>query len=155
MLTRQNLQDALKSDNVVAFLKMIRVGEGTSDVLGYNRIFGGAHFNSLADHPRIFVPFGKSKSSAAGAYQFLARTWDGLVKQYGFPDFSQECQDEGAVALIAGRNALDDVIAGRFNDAVRKCNREWASLPGSPYGQPTTKIEKARELYIDYGGVIA
>ena len=32
-----------------------------------------------------------------------------------------------------GRKALDDVIAGRFEDAVRKCHRQWASLPAGTW----------------------
>ena len=71
---------------------------------------------------------------------------------YGFADFSPMNQDLGAVALILGRKALDDVIAGRFEQAVIKCNREWASLPGSPYGQPVVTMAKARQVYEAFGG---
>ena len=155
-----NLQDASANANVVAFLKMLRYGEGTTDPDGYRRMFGGKLFDSFADHPRspqkATFKGGKTlTSSAAGAYQFLTRTWDGLVKQYGFTDFSPANQDLGAIALIAGRKALDDVIAGRFDAAVMKCNKEWASLPGSPYGQPTTTLQKERELYAAAGGTFA
>lgn len=155
-----NLLDALASINVRAFLVMIRHGEGTSDDAGYSRMFGGKQFVGFDDHPRQVQTFalkggGSLSSSAAGAYQFLAKTWDGLVKQWGFKDFSPHSQDLGAIALILGRKALDDVIAGRFDDAVKKCNKEWASLPGSPYGQPTTTLEKAREIYQAAGGAFA
>ncbi|MFA7278961.1 MAG: glycoside hydrolase family 104 protein [Sterolibacterium sp.] len=154
------LQDASDNTNVRAFLKMLRHGEGTTDEDGYRRMFGGKLFDSFADHPRqpqtATFRGGKTlTSSAAGAYQFLTRTWDGLVKQYGFSDFSPQSQDLAAVALIKGRKALDDVIAGRFDAAVQKCNKEWASLPGSPYGQPTTTLQKARQLYTDAGGIFA
>ena len=155
-----NLLDALASTNVRAFLAMIRHGEGTSDDDGYRRMFGGKLFDSFDDHPRRVQTYALSKggsisSTAAGAYQFLSRTWDGLVKQWGFKDFSPHSQDLGAIALILGRKALDDVIAGRFDDAVRKCNKEWASLPGSPYGQPTTTLAKARQIYEEAGGCFA
>jgi muramidase (phage lysozyme) len=139
-----------------AFLHMIRVGEGTADADGYRRHFGGSLFDSFADHPRkaITAGLGKNKytSTAAGAYQFLSRTWDGLVKQYGFRDFSPSNQDIAAVALIQGRGALQDVLEGRFADAVRKCAREWASLPGSPYGQPVKTFAQAEKAYLDAGG---
>ena len=148
MTTIYELRIALRDENVIAFLVMLRHGEGTSDGGGYSRLFGGKNFDSFSDHPRspqTRKMGGKPiTSSAAGAYQFLTRTWDGLVKQYGFKDFSPESQDLGAVALIKGRKALDDVIAGRFDVAVMKCNKEWASLPGSPYGQPVVTIKKAR-----------
>lgn len=155
-----NLLDALASSNVRAFLAMIRHGEGTSDDDGYRRMFGGKLFDGFDDHPRQVQTYtlkkgGQLSSSAAGAYQFLSRTWDGLVKQWGFKDFSPHSQDLGAIALILGRKALDDVIAGRFDEAVQKCAKEWASLPGSPYGQPTTTLEKAREIYAAAGGAFA
>lgn len=160
---------ALQDSNVQAFLRMLRHGEGTAGDDGYRVMFGGGHLVGLdgqpgtaddfADHPRraITRKLGGSPitSTAAGAYQFLSKTWDGLVKQYGFADFSPMNQDLGAVALIKGRKALEDVIAGRFEDAVRKCNREWASLPGSPYGQPVVTMARAREEYEAHGGTYA
>lgn len=153
------LAGLMDNANVRAFLHMIRVGEGTADDDGYRRHFGGSHFDSYADHPRkaITAGLGKNKytSTAAGAYQFLARTWDGLVKQYGFASFEPRIQDIAALALIQGRKALDDVLAGRFEDAVRKCAREWASLPGSPYGQPVKTMAQARATYEQAGGQFA
>ncbi|GAA6121439.1 glycoside hydrolase family 104 protein [Acidovorax sp. FG27] len=150
------LVEALTHGNVRAFLRMLRHGEGTAGEDGYRVMFGGGLFDSFADHPRqaITRKLGGNfiTSTAAGAYQFLSRTWDGLVKQYGFADFGPKNQDLGAVALIQGRKALDDVIAGRFEDAVRKCAREWASLPGSPYGQPMVTMARARQEYEDAGG---
>jgi muramidase (phage lysozyme) len=143
---------ALDQPNVRAFLQMLRLGEGTRGEKGYRTMFGGGLFDSFADHPRRLIKRGSLASTAAGAYQFLERTWDGLVKQYGFADFSPSNQDLACVALIKGRNALDDVIAGRFDAAVAKCNKEWASLPGSPYGQPTVTLERARHEYVANGG---
>lgn len=160
---------ALQDSNVQAFLRMLRHGEGTAGDDGYRVMFGGAHLVGLdglpgtaddfADHPRQLITrklAGKPISStAAGAYQFLSKTWDGLVRDYGFADFTPSNQDLGAVALILGRKALDDVKAGRFEDAVRKCNREWASLPGSPYGQPVVTMARARQEYEAHGGTYA
>lgn len=145
----------LDQPRVKAFLWMIRLGEGTQGEDGYRTLFGGGLFNSFADHPRQMITRGHLTSSAAGAYQFLARTWDALVLQYGFSDFSPENQDLGCVALIAGRHALEDVVAGRFDAAVLKCSKEWASLPGSPYGQPTVTLAQAREQYEGAGGTYA
>lgn len=157
-MTRDDLRAALKSENVKAFLHVIRVGEGTPDPEGYRRMFGGKLFFGYADHPRdpqTYKVGGKElTSSAAGAYQFLSKTWDGLVKQWGFGDFSPTSQDEAAVALIVGRKALDDVLAGRIQSAIRKCANEWASLPGSPYGQPTKTLQQALATYKKAGGLL-
>jgi muramidase (phage lysozyme) len=150
------LAGLLGEPNVRAFLRVIRAGEGTADEDGYRRQFGGKLFDRMADHPRdaVTARLGSTQitSTAAGAYQFLARTWDGLVRQHGFADFEPRTQDIAALALIDGRNALGDVLAGRVEQAIAKCNREWASLPGSPYGQPTRTLEQALAVYAEFGG---
>lgn len=153
------LREWLLIQNVQAFLRVIRAGETNQDDSAFRMMFGGEMFQSFKDHPRKVITKklgGKEySSSAAGAYQFLSKTWDGLVAQYKFPDFSPEYQHLGAVALIKGRKALEDVIAGRFDAAILKCGKEWASLPGSPYGQPTKTLAQAKAVYEKYGGTYA
>lgn len=149
-LDRAPLIAAYDSDEVQAFLWAIRFGEGTQAPDGFQIMFGGERFTDFSDHPRRAITKtvkGKTyTSTAAGAWQFLKGTWDGLVSQYGFEDFSPRNQTLGAIALVKGRGALEDVLAGRIEEAVRKCGREWASLPGSPYGQPVvTMAEFMRE----------
>lgn len=154
------------SANVAAFLRAIRLGEGTSDPDGYRRIFGGQLVDSLATHPRIRVPFYNPQrpgpkgvpndySTAAGAYQALSTTWDDFIRSQGAHDFSPASQDEFAVWAVKRRGALADVKAGRFDIAVRKCASEWASLPGSPYGQPTVTLAQVRGVYEAAGGTYA
>lgn len=150
----KNLSSGLLGDrNVQAFLRVIRTGEGTADAGGYSRLYGGAQFSGFADHPRKKVTAGRWTSTAAGAYQFLESTWDETKSIMGLKDFSPTSQDMGALGRIAARNALADVLAGRFDSAVRKCALEWASLPGSPYGQPVISWERARKIYASAGGV--
>lgn len=140
--------------NVQALLRVIRAGEGTSDPDGYRRIFGGKLFTSYADHPRQTVRANGYTSTAAGAYQFLASTWDETRRIMGLQDFSPRSQDFAAVGRIQARGALDDAKAGRLDAAIKKVAREWASLPGSPYGQPVISWDKARALYAQAGGEI-
>ena len=144
------------SPNLFAFLNMIRNCEGTAGPNGYKTLFGGGLFHSYLDHPRSpqTKKLGKKTitSSAAGAYQFLARTWDECAEALKLTDFSPESQDKAARFLIRRRGALTDVAAGRFYTAVRKCNKEWASLPDSPYGQPTVTFARALALYTAAGG---
>ena len=136
---------------VKAFLWMIRWCEGTANKNGYRTLFGGKHFDSFDDHPRHLVAFklkGKEyKSSAAGAYQFLQGTWDSLVQMHRYKDFSPENQDSAAIELIKGRKAYDDILKGDIVTAIKKCNREWASLPGSPYGQPVKTLDECLKIY--------
>lgn len=146
--------EALQHPNVRAFLRAIRLGEGTSDEDGYRRIVGGELFDSFADHPRkrVWIERYKVYSSAAGAYQFIAGTWDEMRAKYGLPDFSPDSQDKAAVGLLIRRKALDDVIAGRIEQAIEKCRLEWASLPGSPYGQRTESMQRVLNEYASWGG---
>lgn len=158
-MTREDLFSALTHDNVQAFLRLIREGESSQDKSAYFVMFGGGHFTSYEDHPRIKntrIVRGKPiTSTAAGAYQFLARTWDEMAKKYGLNDFGETNQDLAAVGLIHRRGALQDVIAGRVHEAIRKCVNEWASLPGAKYDQPTQALNEALRVYQTYGGRIA
>src|SRR5690606_31291858 len=133
------------------------LGEGTSDEDGYRRIVGGELFDSFADHPRkrVWIDRYKVYSSAAGAYQFIAGTWDEMRAKYGLPDFSPESQDKAAVGLLIRRKALDDILAGRIEQAIAKCRLEWASLPGSPYGQRTESMQRVLDTYVAAGGSFA
>lgn len=150
----ESLQDALINPNVRAFLRAIRLGEGTSDHRGYNRIVGGEEFEDFSKHPRKLVYISKYnvKSSAAGAYQIIWPTWKGLVEQYGFKDFSPRSQDLAAIALIREVGALDEVIEGNVREAIRLCATKWASLPGSAAGQRTEKLGSVIAEYLKHGG---
>ena len=145
-------RSALDNANVKAFLRVIRSGEGTADQGGYNRLFGGGTFSSFADHPRQIIKKSGYASSAAGAYQFITSSWDETKRVMGLVDFSPTSQDFAAIGRIAARGALDDVIAGRFDTALGKVAREWASMPGSPYGQPVISLATARNVYASNGG---
>lgn len=155
-MNRIDLKAALDNPNVRAFLKAIRLGEGTSDEMGYYRIVGGGTFSDDSKHPnvKVYIKRYDVHSTAAGAYQIINPTWRGLVKQYGFEDFTPDSQDEAAVALIAGRRALTDIKAGRLPTAIKKCADEWASLPGSTAGQRTESYEAVEQVYIANGGIV-
>lgn len=148
----------LAHPNVRALLRVIRRGEGTAGENGYRTLFGGGLFESYADHPRqrITRTMGGRKitSTAAGAYQFLSSTWDETARIMGLANFAPGAQDLGAVGRIAARGALDDVKAGRFDVAIQKIAKEWASMPGSPYGQPVISLATARTTYATAGGTL-
>jgi lysozyme len=150
-----SVSSAVSDPNVQAFLAMIRRGEGTSGANGYRTLFGGGLFNDYSKHPNVAVTRGSLTSTAAGAYQILYRTWIEIAATYSLPDFSPGSQDIAAVALIKRRGALADVIAGRWQTAIAKCAKEWASLPGSPYGQPTISMDTALAVIAANGGVTA
>ncbi len=152
MATRQELQRILNDPNARKMLDILAKAEGVKH--GYNTIFGNERFNDLSRHPNVLKSFTqtdgvKNGTTAAGRYQFLKRTWDGLAKQYGLNDFSPQNQDIGALALMAQKGALDDVLSGNFSGAVKKLGGTWASLPSSPYAQPRRSYS---ELGLSGGG---
>jgi lysozyme len=158
--------------NLRAFLLVIRYAEGTAGPNGYRTLFGGRLFEGWADHPRVAQRFtdraGRTLwTTAAGAYQLLAvsiipggastkmDTWDRLKRQLALPDFSPASQDRAAVALLDEAGALDDVRAGRFEAAVVKSRRIWASLPGAGYDQPERTLADLARVYTTQGGTFA
>lgn len=151
-MTRDGLRGALSHGNVRAFLRVIREGESRQADDAYRLENGGRVLPEYpAEHPSkgLKSPPGK----AFGAYQFLASTWEGLVRQYGFESMSPQNQDEAAVALILERRgALDAILAGRLDEACRLLNRVWTSLPGGSEENAATK--RARETYEKWGGAL-
>ena len=138
MATRQQIEQWLENANVRKMLNLVAATEGVKH--GYNTLFGNQRIDNLNAHPNIKKSFrqtdGKTNyTTAAGRYQFLNKTWNGLARQYGFRDFGARNQDLGAVALIAQRGAINDVINGNWQGAIKKLGPEWASLPTSRYAQ--------------------
>mgnify|MGYP005812482729 CR=1 FL=1 len=160
-------------DNEAAFLALIRMSEGTArEPDPYRVCYGYRHvIQSLDDHPKATGEWSGERlpdemcrgaglrpgcvSTAAGAYQIIYPTWRSLQRRLRLPDFGPTSQDRAALALVAGRGALDDVRDGRIQTAVAKCAREWASLPGGMAGQPHRRMDDLIAAYAAAGGAIA
>lgn len=168
MTPANELSGALNNANVRAALRVIRAGETTQDDQAYRWLYGSTAakpilFDSFTDHPRQAFQSKWGWTSAAGAYQAMCAvpgkvrtdTWGDFIKAVGPRDFSPPSQDLFAVWCIKRRGALDLLMEGRFDEAVQRLGKEWASLPGSPYGQPTRTLEQARAVYVKYGGTFA
>lgn len=137
--------------NVMAFMRVIREKESSQGPEAYYMIVGGKRFSSFVDHPRVF---GVPKSTAAGAYQIVASTWDRVKAATPLiTDFSPVNQERAALQLIGWRGGLNAAIEGRLRDAIRMCKNEWTSLPGGDEQLQT--YEKAREVFLRYGGKLA
>ena len=146
-----------QTGSVAAFLDMLAYAEGTTRFGredGYDVIVGGGTFDSYHDHPRksVYLPAYEIRSTAAGRYQFLVRTWDDLVERFGLPDFSPVSQDAGAVHLIRQCKALTLIQSGHIREAIHECRRIWASLPGAGYGQRELATAELLQVYHDAGG---
>lgn len=152
------------SANMKAFLDMIANSEGTAGKGddGYNVVVGGALFIDYSKHPniKVFIKRINDYSTAAGRYQLLYRYWETYRKQLGLDKckdgaFGKTAQDLIAIQQIKECRAIDDIENGRFDAAVKKCSRIWASLPGAGYGQHENTIETLKTAYINAGGSIA
>jgi len=131
----------------------------TSENADYNTTFGGATFDDFSRHPNIKRKFKQkdgttNTSGAAGRYQFLKGTWDGLQKELGLKDFSPRNQDIGALALLdqargsGGKSALELALEGNYQGMVEKAGNIWASFPSAPakYSQPKHGWNKMNKI---------
>lgn len=171
--TLGELLAALANANVQAWLRLIREGESCPDsdaaygaLYGWNRKNGGPTFGDFSTHPRqaIMSPWGWT--SAAGAYQAMAKvqgkvktdTWDNARDWFAAHGYQLTMaptdQDLFAVWCTARRGALLAVQEGRIEAAMALCNLEWASLPGSTHGQPTRAAERLLAVYRRFGGTL-
>lgn len=168
-----NVERDMSESNVSAFLDLIAYAEGTAGRGdGYRICYGYRHtIKNLSDHPAITGEWKGEKlsdalckgaglkpgcvSTAAGRYQLIRPTWAACKRALGLSDFSPTSQDAAAVYLIRQRGAIEDVRAGRVAEAVEKCRREWASLPGAGYGQGERKLSQLVAAFQDAGGVLA
>jgi muramidase (phage lysozyme) len=135
--------------NVKAFMDTLAYSEGTQE--HYDYIFTFVTFTSYVDHPRKVVCSGSLCSSAAGRYQFLAKTWDPLAADLGLTDFTPPSQEKACLELVRRAGAYELALKSNklanFKAAVGKLNTIWASLPGSPYGQPTHSMAALWKAY--------
>lgn len=133
-MTRAEYEALLSNPNIRKTLDVIAAAEGAD----YNVAFGGKRFTPGATHPGIRTYFTdkagvRAPSSAAGRYQFVQGTWNGLQKQLGLPDFSPRSQDIGALALLDRRGALKDAAAGNWEALLnnKQIGQEWQAFMGT------------------------
>jgi muramidase (phage lysozyme) len=144
-LNTQRLQDPRWQ----SLLATIRFAEGTAGPKGYNTFFGGGTFDDFSRHPDVVKKTPGYESAAAGAGQFLPKTWAGVQKALGSKSFSPEEQDRGMAYLAYQRKA--DPSGGFTPQLAANLAPEWASFPTlsgkSYYGQPVKRFEELRDFY--------
>lgn len=153
---------SLEEARVRAFMRMLRVGEGTIGDKGYETLFGGQslikdYHKDFSDHPKVSITRSGLTSSAAGAYQVMGYSWDdrqmvAARMKYGISDFTPLSQDEFCVIIfkIKRKGSLEKIMAGDISGALDLLSYEWASLPPGRYGQPAKTREEAMRLYDGY-----
>lgn len=148
-------QPSAAERNVRAFLLMIQFAEGTYGPNAYRMLYGGTLFPDYSRHPNTKITKWGLTSTAAGAYQFKHSTWTEVAQKNGLRDFSPQSQDAGALALVKGKGALQDVKDGRIAQAIYKVRKVWASLPGAGYGQKEHSAATLVAAYQRSGGSLA
>lgn len=124
----------LRNPNVRAFAAMTNAAEGNPS---YGTTFNYGNFTDFKDHPRKYTDYKGTPTSAAGGYQIVASTYDGLRKKYaGINDFSPASQDKAFVALLDDVGALQPLMNGDFDNSLKRASKLWASFPFSNSGQP-------------------
>tara|TARA_B100000902_G_C27297489_1_gene910863 strand:- start:392 stop:1195 length:804 start_codon:yes stop_codon:yes gene_type:complete len=135
--------------NRQSWLNLISGAEGTRNPdgsRGYNIYYGGGTFDNTKSHPnKVIQPTQNSiPSSAAGAYQFMPGTWQGL----GGGSMTPDRQDEYAYQLGLRRGV--DFDTAEINPGnVALLAAEWASLPtaaGKSY-YPNQRAKSMGDLY--------
>lgn len=157
-----------------AFMRMLRVGEGTEGERGYTTQYSGAQFTDMSKHPENVITAGNYSSSAAGAYQIMRYTWWWLkgekltddnkkagvyeeshdyVKKYNIPDFTAESQDKLCIIILKHKRegSLELITKNQIKESLEQYGSyEWASLPPGRYGQPNQTMETALAKYEKY-----
>lgn len=137
MSKRSYYEQLLSNPNVQKALKLISKAEGAD----YGTlVYYGTNNNQINQrgwgysvHPseRGFkMPNGDgTTSSASGRYQIVGKTWRGLQRN-GIvgKSFAPREQDIAGIALIDGRGALQDVLAGNVQGFIEKSRNEWESF---------------------------
>jgi muramidase (phage lysozyme) len=145
--TLQEYVALVDNDNCAAWLRVLRQGETNQNEDAFTELYGGSHFEGFADHPRQrFTLPGGNYTTAAGAYQITESTWNDFTAHYGQMPFTPENQGACALWLTDRAGALDDVIAGRLDEAIARCTKVWTSL-----AIPKRQAE-APQIFAAYGG---
>jgi muramidase (phage lysozyme) len=161
-------------ERIRAFMRMLRIGEGTEKEKGYTTQYSGTQFTDMTKHPENVITAGNYSSSAAGAYQIMRYTWWWLggekltddnkkagvyeeyhdyIKKYSIPDFTQESQDKLCVIILKHKRpgSLVLITNNQIKESLEQYGSyEWASLPPGRYGQPTQNMDVALAKYEEY-----
>ncbi|WP_234637221.1 glycoside hydrolase family 104 protein [Delftia tsuruhatensis] len=158
---KEENQDSLAHANVKAFLSAISQAEGGDYDLKYGGVKGKKNdkwrITDYSTHPGAGYD---GKTTAAGMYQINKATWKEMGGRMGLTDFSAQTQDLLAVEILRTIGALNSIVAGNIDAALKKAAQRWNALPQGPKqgnrvsGQPHISYEEFIKLYKSAGGSI-
>lgn len=165
MATLQDLERYRADPYVQQMLTLLSRTEGTYDAKNPYAVYGGKRENQLtsfADHPRDAGRWtfkdnsGRQMgSTAAGRYQIIKKTWDGVSRQYGIKDFSPMSQDLAAIGLMVNSGVMPLILKGDIRGAASRLGGVWASLPSSRYNQAKRSDSEFNQMLAASTGVTA
>ena len=115
----------------------IKFAEGTyrQGEKAYNTGYGYNMFDDLSKHPDTVF---NNTSAAAGAYQFMPKTWAGAKSALNLTDFGPQSQELAGEYLTTKRGVQTDkpfTTVQELRSAFDKLAPEWASIPMSSTGK--------------------
>ena len=149
-LTSEQLLEIRKNPNMKKFMNVIGSIESNNQ---YNVMVGGKKFRDFSAHPnQVGMRTKEGASDAAGRYQFLNTTFQGLVRnnpQAEINDFSPLSQDKAFILLLDEQEVLPMVLEGGYGHtkAIERLGKQFASLPSSEYDQPRKSYKYLNEKF--------
>jgi muramidase (phage lysozyme) len=113
------------------FGSTLKFAEGTfrKGDKSYNTGYGYNMFDDLSKHPdKVF----NNTSAAAGAYQFMPKTWSRVSNHLGLTDFSPQSQEAAGEQLAKWRGVDTGktyTTRAELTQALHSVAPEWASVP--------------------------
>ena len=109
----------------------LKFAEGTHRMgdKAYNTGYGYNMFDDLSKHPDTVF---EGTSAAAGAYQFMPKTWARVKSHLNLPDFSAASQERAGEQLAQWRGVDTNKLyttRAELKQAFHQMAPEWASLP--------------------------
>ena len=113
------------------FLNSISKAEGTWGKDAYSTTYGGGKSDWKNGKDQTV----RNDSSAHGKYQFMNKTWKGLIDKLDLKGFSPEEQDIAALKLAEEKNALKHIDDGEMEKAFYSVSGVWAAIPKDASGK--------------------
>lgn len=133
MQLENQIHELHKSENVRAFLKLIRYAEHRreDDEVYFYMLGGKLKSYDTSRHPIQRFHARANCPDMAGAYHHRLKTWEEAYRSGIVSDFSPASQDLLAIRKMVSNSALQYVEAGDIESAITRLNGIWTALPGT------------------------
>jgi muramidase (phage lysozyme) len=139
-----------KTDNIKAFLKLIRYAEHKreDDDVYFHLLGGKLKSYDTSAHPIHRLNARGKCPDIAGAYHHNLETWEEAYFKGTVSDFSPAAQDKLAIDKLIAENALQYVETGDVENAIRRISAVWTTLPGAI--NSSMEMNEAKQRFAKY-----